>query len=306
MKLIPSGLFSSIETMKVNHASYRVKSDQSVSLSEFSCKAPFEMPENMPDVHEKNRQKIGQFQNKLYAENKQSLLIILQGMDGAGKDSTIRHIMSGVNPQGVQVHSFKHPSDLELSHDYLWRHYMKLPEQGQIGIFNRSHYENVLISKVHPEYVLAERIPGIEKLSHIDSRFWKNRYQQIRNFEDTISETGTVVLKFFLHLSKNEQKKRFLERIDKKEKHWKFSKSDIVERGYWKEYQKAYEKSLENTSTKRNAWYVIPADDKWFGQLLISEIVLDTLKGMKIKFPIPDEDQEKRLMEARILLLNEK
>ena len=164
----------------------------------------------------------------------------------------------------------------------------------------------MLISKVHPNYVLAERIPGVEKLSQIDSRFWKKRYDQIRSFEETIAETGTHILKFFLHLSKDEQKKRFLERIDKKDKHWKFSAADIEERGYWKDYQKAYEKAFEKTSTKINPWYIIPADDKWFSQMLISHIIIENLKDMKIKYPVADEEQEKRLLEARELLINEK
>jgi len=296
----------SSSTIKIDISSYRIKPDQAVSLQHFPTKATMGTPSNFLIAQNKNRERISQFQNKLYAENRQSLLIILQGMDGSGKDSTIRHIMSGVNPQGVQVHSFKHPSDLELSHDYLWRHYLKIPEQGQIGIFNRSHYENVLISKVHPNYVLAERIPGVEKLSQIDSRFWKKRYDQIRSFEETIAETGTHILKFFLHLSKDEQKKRFLERIDKKDKHWKFSAADIEERGYWKYYQKAYEKAFEKTSTKINPWYIIPADDKWFSQMLISHIIIENLKDMKIKYPVADEEQEKRLLEARELLINEK
>jgi len=296
----------SSSTIKIDISSYRIKPDQAVSLQHFPTKATMGTPSNFLIAQNKNRERISQFQNKLYAENRQSLLIILQGMDGSGKDSTIRHIMSGVNPQGVQVHSFKHPSDLELSHDYLWRHYLKIPEQGQIGIFNRSHYENVLISKVHPNYVLAERIPGVEKLSQIDSRFWKKRYDQIRSFEETIAETGTHIPKFFLHLSKDEQKKRFLERIDKKDKHWKFSAADIEERGYWKDYQKAYEKAFEKTSTKINPWYIIPADDKWFSQMLISHIIIENLKDMKIKYPVADEEQEKRLLEARELLINEK
>ena len=176
---------------------------------------------------------IAKLQYKLFAENRQSLLIILQGMDSAGKDGTIKHIMSGVNPQGVLVYSFKHPSALELEHDYLWRHTQKLPEHGQITIFNRSHYENVLISKVHPEFVLAERLPGIDSIDKIDKHFWNRRYEQINDFEKNIAESGTQILKFFLHLSKEEQRIRFLERIENKEKHWKFSSNDITERKFW-------------------------------------------------------------------------
>lgn len=260
--------------MKLKTADYCISSDKDFSLKDFRTDSPFSQPENLEGQKQHDSKKIAQFQNVLYAENRQALLIIFQGMDASGKDSSIRHIMSGVNPQGVVVTSFKHPSALELSHDYLWRHYLKLPEQGQIGIFNRSQYENVLISKVHPELVLAERIPGITKVSQVNEKFWKNRYRQIRTFEETINENGTQILKFFLHLSKDEQKKRFLERIEEKEKHWKFSSTDIDERGYWKEYRKAYEEALHQTGTKKNPWYIVPADDKWFTHLLIPGLLL--------------------------------
>jgi PPK2 family polyphosphate:nucleotide phosphotransferase len=291
--------------MNADLDNFCVKPGASVSLKKIQTGSERIPPHNLEAELQKNRLKIAHLQNKLYAENRQSLLIVLQGMDASGKDGTIKHIMAGVNPQGVRVISFKHPSVVELSHDYLWRHYLTLPEQGQIVIFNRSHYENVLISRVHPEYVLAERIPGVEKLSRVDGKFWKQRYAQIRNFETTMNENGTRVLKFFLHLSKDEQKNRFLERLNKKDKHWKFSAADLAERSHWKEYQKAYEQALENTSTKANPWYVIPADDKWFTQVLISRIIIDKLKSMKIAWPVPDEEQEKQFEEARQLLLNE-
>lgn len=238
---------------------------------------------------------ISVLQNKLYAENTQSLLIILQGMDSSGKDGTIKHIMSGVNPQGVLVHSFKHPSDIELEHDYLWRHTQKLPERGQIAIFNRSHYENVLISKVHPEIVLAERLPGIDTVKKIDQNFWDTRYKQINHFEKNIVENGTTILKFFLHLSKDEQRNRFLERIQHKEKNWKFSSDDILERQFWNAYQAAYEQALMHTSTKDAPWYVIPADDKLYAHLLISKIILETLRTMNPQFP-PVSKKEKNYM----------
>ncbi len=295
-----------LPSMKIDISSYRVKTGQKVDLRIFPTKATLAKPDNHEKWTIRNLEKIDAFQTRLYAGNRKSLLIILQGMDASGKDSTIKHIMSGVNPQGVQVHSFKHPSELELSHDYLWRHYIKLPEQGMIGIFNRSHYENVLISKVHPQYVLAERIPGIEHLKNVNKPFWHQRYAQIKSFEETISETGTTILKFFLHLSKDEQKKRFLERIDKKEKHWKFSVADIRERQSWETYRKAYETAFEQTSTKENPWYIIPADDKWFSQFLITEVIIQTLKSMKLTFPVADEEQLQRLEEARKMLLSEK
>ena len=291
--------------MKIDISSYRVKPGQKMNLRLFPTKATLAKAGNHEQMKILNLEKIDAFQTRLYAGNRKSLLIILQGMDASGKDSTIKHIMSGVNPQGVQVHSFKHPSELELSHDYLWRHYLNLPEQGMIGIFNRSHYENVLISKVHPEYVLAERVPGIENLKHVNKSFWQQRYSQIRSFEETISETGTTILKFFLHLSKDEQKKRFLERIDKKEKHWKFSSADIRERQSWEIYRKAYETAFEMTSTKVNPWYIIPADDKWFSQILVTEIIIQTLKSMKLTFPTVDHELRQRLEEARQLLVSE-
>ena len=228
---------------------------------------------------------IAKLQYRLFAENRQSLLIILQGMDSSGKDGTIRHIMSGVNPQGVHVYSFKHPSELELEHDYLWRHIQKLPEHGQITIFNRSHYENVLISKVHPKIVLAERLPGIDSTDKIDKDFWNKRYKQINYFEKNIIQNGTQVLKFFLHLSKQEQSNRFIERIENKEKHWKFSSNDIAERKFWPDYQSAYEQALKHTSTKIAPWYIIPADDKLYAHLLIGRIILEKLNHMNPSFP---------------------
>lgn len=248
---------------------------------------------------------ISELQNKLYAENRQSLLIILQGMDSSGKDGTIKHIMSGVNPQGVLVHSFKHPSDIELEHDYLWRHTQKLPERGQITIFNRSHYENVLISKVHPEIVLAERLPGIDKVKKIDQNFWNIRYKQINHFEKNIVENGTTILKFFLHLSKDEQRERFLERIRQKAKNWKFSSNDINERHFWNEYQAAYEQALMHTSTNDAPWYVIPADDKSYTHRMISKIILETLRTMNPQFPPVSKTEKDYMKRARKELQNE-
>jgi PPK2 family polyphosphate:nucleotide phosphotransferase len=247
-------------------------------------------------VNDKNE--ISKLQYKLYAENRQSLLIIFQGMDGSGKDAAINHIMSGVNPQGVEVYSFKHPSVLELEHDFLWRHAIKLPEHGQITIFNRSHYENVLISKVHPEIVLAERLPGIYSTHKIDKEFWNNRYKQINNFEKNTVQNGTYILKFFLHLSKDEQRNRFIERIENKEKHWKFSMDDITERGFWTKYQNAYEDALKHTSTKIAPWYIIPADDKLYAHFLIGKIILEKLKKINPSFPSTYKKEEKIMKQA--------
>jgi PPK2 family polyphosphate:nucleotide phosphotransferase len=249
--------------------------------------------------------KISNIQNKLYAENRQSLLIILQGMDSAGKDSTIKHIMSGVNPQGVSVHSFKHPSTLEMEHDYLWRYIQHLPEHGQIAIFNRSYYENVLIAKVHPLIVLAERLPGIDSEDKIGKEFWSKRYEQINYFEKENMQNGVSILKFFLHLSKKEQAKRFLERIEQREKHWKFSVEDITERKYWDDYQSAYEQAMNHTSTKNATWYVIPADDKQYAHQLIGKIILEKLKSMKPSFPPIDKEEKALMMKAKAQLIKE-
>eukprot|EP01133_Synstelium_polycarpum_P019599 gene19599-23476_t len=209
------------------------------------------------------KQQLDDFQETLYAADSNSVLIIFQAMDAAGKDSAIEHVMSGLNPQGCQVYSFKTPSAEEYSHDFLWRHYKALPQRGRIGIHNRSHYENVLVCKVHPEYVLSEKIPDYNDVKKIDKTFWKERYESIRNFERHVSNNGTVILKFFLYVSKEEQKQRFLDRIDDPKKNWKFSASDITERGYWEEYMKAYEMAIEETSTEKAPWFIIPADKKW-------------------------------------------
>ena len=226
-------------------------------------------------------------------------------MDSAGKDGTIKNIMKGVNPQGVLVTSFKHPSIQELEHDYLWRHTIKLPEHGQIVIFNRSHYENVLISKVHPELVLVERIKGYDKLSKIDKAFWKIRYNQINHFEKRNIETGTQILKFFLHLSKDEQCRRFLDRINNEDKHWKFSSTDIEERKYWMEYQEAYEQAIKHTSTKIAPWYIIPSDDKSIAHTLIGKIILDKLKEMQPVFLAKTKQEQMYMKKAKVNLERE-
>lgn len=271
----------------MNTNNFKVKPGSKVNLSKVSPTSGMKKVDKSTNKNllQKDIDAISKYQYKLYAEDRQSLLIILQGMDASGKDGTIKHIMNGVNPQGVLVHSFKHPSTQELEHDYLWRHILKLPEHGQIAIFNRSHYENVLIAKVHPEIVLAERLPGIFTKEDIDEAFWENRYKQINNFEKNIIQNGTQVLKFFLHISKKEQAKRFIDRIEDREKHWKFSSGDLTERGFWDEYQIAYEQTLKNTSTKKAPWYIIPADDKDFAHQLIGKVILEKLKEMDPQFP---------------------
>ncbi|ULQ56822.1 polyphosphate kinase 2 family protein [Flavihumibacter rivuli] len=248
---------------------------------------------------------LAEMQDKLYAHNQYNVLIVLQAMDAAGKDSAIKHVMSGLNPQGVNVTSFKTPSSTELDHDYLWRHYLALPARGNIGIFNRSHYENVLVTRVHPEYILNENLPSVNKVEDITEEFWEKRYKQINRFEKTLAETGTVILKFFLHVSKKEQKKRFIERLDDPTKNWKFSLGDIEERKYWKEYMKAYEDALSATSTKYAPWYVLPADDKWFTRLCLAGIIHQEFKKLNIDYPSISPEQKAKLEEAKKRLMAE-
>jgi PPK2 family polyphosphate:nucleotide phosphotransferase len=226
-----------------------------------------------------------ELQNQLYADNRNSLLIIFQAMDAAGKDSAIKHTMSGVNPQGCQVFSFKQPSAEEYEHDFLWRHAKALPERGRIGIHNRSHYENVLVAKVHPNYVLNESLPGIHKIEDITPGFWEQRYESMRNFEKHVIANGTTIIKFFLHLSKEEQKERFLKRIDDQTKNWKFSAGDLDERERWDDYMQAYQDAFDATATVDAPWYIIPADKKWFARIAISTVIVDTLKSMSMSYP---------------------
>ncbi len=294
--------------MKIKPANFKVKPHQHIHISKIPTTSGYKEPDKdeLAELLEDDTLKIAALQYKLYAENKQALLIVLQGIDGSGKDGSIRHIMSGVNPQGVDVFSFKRPSDLELEHDYLWRHQIKLPERGKITIFNRSHYENVLISKVRPEVVLNERIPGIDSVSKVNKEFWETRYKQIKHFEKTINQNGIQILKFYLHLSKGEQRKRFLARIEDREKNWKFSSSDTSERGFWKQYERAYEDALANTSTKTAPWYIIPADDKWYAHFVIGKIILEKLKEMNPSFPVITKEEEKDMLKAKKELENEK
>ncbi len=248
---------------------------------------------------------LSHLQEKLYASGKYSVLIIFQAMDAAGKDSAIEHVMSGLNPQGCQVYSFKTPTTEEYEHDFLWRHYKALPERGRIGIHNRSHYENVLVCKVHPEYILSENIPGFHDVKKINKNFWQQRYRSIKNFEEHLTANGTVILKFFLNVSRDEQKKRFLERIDDPTKNWKFSSGDIKERALWDQYMDAYAHAINETSTAESPWHIIPADKKWFARLAISEIIEEKLKSLDLKFPVLDEEEDAKLGETKLILLNE-
>jgi len=241
----------------------------------------------------------------LYAYSKHSVLIILQAMDAAGKDGAVKHIMSGFNPLGVKVYSFKAPNSTELDHEYLWRHQLALPARGEIAIHNRSHYENVLVTKVHPEWILNENIPGIDSVKKIDDAFWKKRYKQIKRFEKNLAENGTVILKFFLHVSKKEQKKRFLERIEDPAKNWKFSLSDLKERAHWDAYQKAYETVLSETSMNVAPWFVIPADDKWYARLAMAEIIASEFAKLDMNYPTVSPAQKEELQKAKVQLLAE-
>jgi len=250
-------------------------------------------------------EKLSEIQEKLYASNRYSVLIVIQAMDAAGKDSVVKHVMTGMNPQGVVVTSFKTPTHEELEHDYLWRHYKALPARGIVGIFNRSHYENVLVTRVHPEYVLSENLPGIKSVDYIDKSFWEKRFRQINHFERILTDNGTVILKFFLHVSKKEQKKRFLERINDPAKNWKFSAGDLKERDLWKEYRKAYEDMLKNTSNLLAPWFIIPADDKWFTRLIIANIIVNELSRLDLSYPQLSDQQKKDLENSKKLLTGE-
>ncbi len=237
-------------------------------------------------------------QDVLYAQSTYALLLIFQAMDAAGKDGVIKHVMSGVNPQGCQVVSFKTPSSEELSHDYLWRSMKQVPERGRIGIFNRSYYEEVLVVRVHPEILSHQRIPK----ELVGKDIWKERFDQINAFEKYLTRNGTVILKFFLNVSNKEQKKRFLERIDTPEKNWKFSPADVQERAHWKEYMKAFEEVFNNTSTPWAPWHIIPADRKWFTRTAVADIIVRKLESLNLKYPAPDPDHMKSLKEARTTL----
>jgi len=246
--------------------------------------------------------RLADMQEKLYAQDQWAVLVILQAMDAAGKDSTIKHVMSGVNPQGCRVYSFKAPSAEDLEHDFLWRTTRFLPERGHIGIFNRSYYEEVLVVRVHPELLAREKIPP----SLVSEKIWQERFEDINAYERHLYHNGIVVRKFFLNISKAEQKKRFLERLKEPEKNWKFSASDALERQHWNEYMRAYQELIQNTSTKHAPWYVVPADHKWFARLVVAEALIDTLEELRPAFPQADAERRKDAKEAKAALLHEK
>ncbi len=261
-------------------------------LSEIDTYEDFNESEKKLKKELKNiRKDLGDFQDTLYAHGKYGVLVCLQGMDTAGKDSLIREVFKDFNVRGVVVHSFKVPSTKEKKHDYLWRHYIALPERGKFSVFNRTHYENVLVTKVHPEYILGENIPKIDSVEDIDDEFWEKRYNQINNFEKHISENGTIIFKFFLHLSKEEQRQRLLRRIELKQKNWKFSPGDLEERKLWDKYQACYEEALNKTSKEHAPWFVIPADNKNAARLIVASIMMEALKKYKdIEEPELDDE----------------
>ena len=255
---------------------------------------------------EKVSAKLSDLQDIMYAHNRYGVLICLQGMDTSGKDSLIREVFKGFNSRGVVVHSFKTPNSTELEHDYIWRHYLALPEKGKFAIFNRSHYENVLVTRVHPEYIMNENIPGIESVDDITPEFWENRMEQIKNFEKHITQNGIIVLKFYLHLSKEEQRERLLRRLEEGKHNWKFSTGDLKEREHWDEYMDNYEKAINNTSTASAPWYVIPADDKEMARYIVAEIIWEEMqKHTDIKYPEIDDKVKTNIEMYKDLLAKE-
>jgi len=287
--------------MKIDPDDFRVKDGKNVNLKKWptDIKSYYESKKQFKEALQERVNELSELQNLLYAANRFAVLLIFQAMDAAGKDGAIKHVMSGVNPQGCQVFSFKHPSPEELDHDFLWRTTRNLPERGRIGIFNRSYYEEVLIVRVHKELLQAENLP--EEILD-DKNIWDERYRSIRDLEAHLHRNGTRIVKFFLHVSKEEQRKRFLARIDEPEKNWKFNRGDIEEREYWSDYMAAYEACLEGTSTRHSPWFIVPADDKQNTRLIISEIILHTLRKLKMKYPVLDEKRRNELRSLRKLL----
>ena len=287
--------------MKIKSKDFRVQEGEKVKLKKWPTlvKPVYKSKKHYQELLGEQVGELSALQHLHYASNRYAVLLIFQAMDAAGKDGAIKHVMSGVNPQGCQVFSFKHPSATELEHDFLWRSSQCLPERGRIGIFNRSYYEEVLIVRVHPEILRSQGLPD-ELLD--EKAIWEERYRSIVNLENHLHRNGTRIIKFFLHLSKEEQRKRFLERIDEPDKNWKFSLADIEERKFWKHYMKAYEACLSATSTKEAPWYIVPADDKENARLIISQVILDTIDSLKMSYPKPAKSRRKELQSIRKLL----
>ncbi len=288
--------------MKINSDDFIVPDGKKVKLKNWPTivKPLYESKKQYEKILDEHIEKLSSLQDLLFASNRNSLLMIFQGMDSAGKDSAIKHVMSGVNPQGCQVYSFKHPTATELEHDFLWRSIVCLPERGKIGIFNRSYYEEVLVARVHPEILHSE---GLEENGISNKKkVWKQRYHSIVNLEGHLYHNGTRIIKFFLHLSEEEQRKRFLQRIDDPKKNWKFSHADVAERDFWNDYMKAYEACLSATSSSHAPWYIVPADDKENARLIISQIILDALNDLKMSYPKADSKHLAELQSARKML----
>ena len=283
----------------IDPADFRVNPAKPIKISEVPTSVPdvYKNKDAYKELLEEYTENIFELQNMLYAHNKYALLLIFQGMDTAGKDGAIKHVMSGINPAGVQVYSFKKPSSEELDHNYLWRTNKSMPERGRIGIFNRSYYEEVLVVRVHPNILNYQNIPD-EFVSN-DEKFWESRYEDIRNQEQYLHRNGTQVIKFFIHISKEEQRKRFMDRIDRPDKNWKLTGADIEERKYWDDYQKAYETALNRTSTANSPWYIIPGDDKKNARLIISQVVQDHLKALNLAYPEASDEHRAELVEIR-------
>ena len=286
----------------MNIDKFLAKPGEKINLSKFRTDDTLDFKDKSEanKMLEENIELMTQLQDRLYASDKYSLLLVFQAMDAAGKDSTIKHVMSGLNPQGTQVVSFKKPSEEELDHGYLWRISKALPERGRIGIFNRSHYEEVLVVRVH-NLIKYQKLPDELKTNNI----WEQRFEQINNFEKYLYENGTVILKFFLHVSKEEQKKRFIERIEDKTKNWKFAEADLKEREFWDEYQRCYQEAISATSKKHAPWYIIPADKKWFTRLLVSEIIVKKLESLNLEYPKLTSEQIKVLESCKKILMSE-
>ena len=287
----------------MNLDKYKITSH--IKISELESHEDLGKKSELEDELNNVSEKLADIQNAMYAHDKYAVLICIQGMDTSGKDSLIREVFKNLNARGVVVHSFKSPSEIELDHDYLWRHYIALPARGKFGVFNRTHYENVLVTRVHPEYILNERLPGINSVDDIDESFWEKRFEQINDFEKTIAQNGTIIFKFYLNLSKDEQKHRLLRRLKKKNKNWKFSAGDLEERKRWDDYISCYEEAINKTSKPHAPWYVIPADDKPSARLILAKILLEEMSKYKdIKEPELDEktkaniEDYKRQLEA--------
>jgi len=286
---------------------YRVTNGSDFKLSDYQTIPPQNSDEKeiLKEQLQSDIEEIAKLQYLLFASDRFAFLMLFQAMDAGGKDGAIKHVMSGINPQGVQVFGFRKPSEMEYNHDFLWRHHQAIPPRGKMGIHNRSHYEFVLSCKVNPEFVLAEKLPGVHSLDDVNDEFWQLRYEQIRQFENLLIGTGLVINKFFLHVSKEEQRKRLLERIEDPHKNWKFELDDLNARSQWKLYQQAYEEAIQQTATKNAPWYIIPADDKWFARALIAKIVKKSLQKLDLKPPGLTPDAKVKLDLARIQLQSE-